>query len=231
MDIQQNIREIVLDTETTGLSCAKGDRIVEIGCVEMINHVRTDKTFQVYINPEREMSEGAARVTGYTDDFLKDKPVFAEVADDFLNFVGNGRLVIHNAQFDVGFLNSELERLGKPGFKLEDVVDTLEMARKKYPGAQANLDALCRRFNIDNSIRGKHGALVDSILLAEVYVNLLGGKQGEWAFEESAQETAAKMTDKRRYHKARSFPVTKEELQAHNEFLESLNNPMWKRDG
>lgn len=231
MESQQDIREIVLDTETTGLSHEKGDRIVEIGCVEMINHVRTERTYQVYINPEREMSAGAARVTGYNDDFLKDKPVFAQIADEFLDFVGKGRLVIHNAQFDIGFLNSELGRLGKPLFKLEDVVDTLDMARKKYPGSQVNLDALCRRFNIDTSIRGKHGALVDSILLAEVYVNLLGGKQGEWTFEENVQKKEAKIMGEKRMYVARKFTISEEEKRIHDEFLGTLKDPMWKREG
>lgn len=229
MESQQDIREIVLDTETTGLSHEKGDRIVEIGCVEMINHVRTERTYQVYINPKREMSAGAARVTGYNDDFLKDKPVFAQIADEFLDFVGNGRLVIHNAQFDIGFLNSELGRLGKPLFKLEHVIDTLDMARKKYPGSQVNLDALCRRFNIDTSIRGKHGALVDSILLAEVYVNLLGGKQGEWTFEENVQKKESKIMGEKRMYTARKFTVSEEEKRIHSEFLGTLKDPMWKR--
>jgi len=230
MEKSQNIRDIVLDTETTGLSPEKGDRIVEIGCVEMINYVQTGRTYQVYINPEREMSAGAARVTGYDDAFLKDKPVFADIVDDFLDFVGDGRLVIHNAPFDIGFLNSELKRLDKPLFKLEDAIDTLVIARTKYPGAQANLDALCRRFDIDTSSRGKHGALIDSILLAEVYVNLFGGKQSGWSFESNENQQTTSQQFKRKVRVARKFSVPEDELKAHREFIETLSNPMWNRE-
>ena len=228
MDFRQNIREIVLDTETTGLNPAE-DRIVEIGCVELINCVQTGNTYQVYINPEREMSSGAAEVTGYNDDFLRDKPVFAEIVDDFLHFVGDSRLVIHNAKFDIAFLNSELSRLDKPLFRLEDAIDTLDMARKRYPGAQASLDALCRRFDIDTSVRDKHGALVDSVLLAEVYVNLLGGKQSGLKFEDEENAYEERKRE-RKIRAARSFPPSQQELEVHHKFINSLNNPMWCRD-
>lgn len=230
MNSGSSIREIVLDTETTGLSPEDGDRIVEIGCVELLDNVQTGRTYQVYINPEREMSVGAAQVTGYDYELLKDKPLFAEIVDSFLEFVGDARLVIHNAKFDINFLNSELSRLGKPLFRLEDVVDTLEMARKKYPGAPVSLDALCHRFEIDTSARGKHGALIDCVLLADVYINLLGGKQSGLMFENA--EFGSDGGDAHKLKKVRiprKFPVSQEELAAHREFIASLSDPMWNR--
>jgi DNA polymerase-3 subunit epsilon len=172
------LREIVLDTETTGTDHAKGDRVVEIGCVELLNHIPTGRTYHVFVNPECAVSEGAFRVHGLSNEFLADKPVFAAVADAFMDFVGeDGRLVIHNAAFDVGFLNAELARTGHRLFDLADVVDTLTMARRKHPGAANNLDALCSRYGIDNSKRTKHGALLDAEILAEVYIELIGGRQ------------------------------------------------------
>lgn len=227
MDLNQNIREVVLDTETTGLSYENGDRIVEIGCVELINHAPTNRVYQTYINPERTMGAGAVRVTGYDDNFLKGKPFFSEIVDDFLNFVKGSRLVIHNAPFDIGFLNSELRRLNKPLFRLEEVVDTLEIAKRKYPGSPVNLDALCRRFEIDTSSRGKHGALIDSFLLADVYINLLGGKQSGLVFDASDgfQKEISKNT--KQFREKRDFPASEEELQKHEEFLMSLKNALW----
>ena len=174
------LREIVLDTETTGTEAQNGDRLIEIGAVELFNHIPTGRTFHCYINPQRAVSEGAYAVHGLSDAFLSDKPVFAKVVRELLDFLGDGRLVIHNAPFDVGFLNMEYARLGAdapPPIRLEDVVDTLPMARRKHPGAANNLDALCSRYGIDNSRRTKHGALLDAQILAEVYVELLGGKQ------------------------------------------------------
>jgi DNA polymerase-3 subunit epsilon len=174
------LREIVLDTETTGTDAKNGDRLIEIGAVELFNHIPTGQSYHCYINPERAVSEGAFNVHGLSDAFLSDKPVFAKVVPDLLEFLGDARLVIHNAPFDVGFLNMEFARLGPGGPKpivLEDVVDTLPMARRKHPGAANNLDALCSRYGIDNSRRTKHGALLDAQILAEVYVELLGGKQ------------------------------------------------------
>ncbi len=174
------LREIVLDTETTGTEAQNGDRLIEIGAVELFNHIPTGREFHCYINPQRAVSEGAYAVHGLSDAFLSDKPVFAKVVPDLLDFLGDARLVIHNAPFDVGFLNMEYARLGAeapPPIRLEDVVDTLPMARRKHPGAANNLDALCSRYGIDNSRRTKHGALLDAQILAEVYVELLGGKQ------------------------------------------------------
>ncbi|GJE26145.1 DNA polymerase III subunit epsilon [Methylobacterium organophilum] len=174
------LREIVLDTETTGTDARGGDRIIEIGGVELINHIQTGLTFHEYINPQRPVSEGAFAVHGLSDAFLSDKPVFADVAEKFAAFCGDARLVIHNAAFDVGFLNAEYQRLGPaapPQIVLEEVVDTLIMARRKHPGAANNLDALCNRYGIDTTRRTKHGALLDAQILAEVYIELLGGKQ------------------------------------------------------
>ncbi len=171
------LREIVLDTETTGTDAAQGDRVIEIGCVELLNHIPTGRTYHAYINPQRPVSEGAFRVHGLSDAFLADKPVFAAIADAFAEFVEGARLVIHNAAFDVGFLNAEFARVGRPPIDPDLVVDTLVMARRKHPGAPNNLDALCNRYGIDNSKRTKHGALLDSEILAEVYIELLGGRQ------------------------------------------------------
>ena len=171
------MREIVLDTETTGLSPDNGDRIVEIGCVELINHVPTNNTYQVYLNPEKDMDPGAEKVHGLTNEFLLDKPKFIEIADSFLDFIGDSKLIAHNADFDINFLNSELVRAKKDKINNDRVVDTLKIARSKFPGARNSLDALCKRFFVDNSNRSLHGALLDSELLAEVYLELVGGKE------------------------------------------------------
>ena len=169
-------REVVLDTETTGLSPATGDRIVEIGCVELINHIPTGRHFHIYLNPERPMPEEAFRVHGLSDDFLRDKPLFRAEASAFLDFVDDATLVIHNAPFDIGFLNAELERIQLPRLRNE-VIDTVMLARQVHPGARVSLDALCKHYGIDNSRRTLHGALLDSEILAEVYLELIGGRQ------------------------------------------------------
>lgn len=179
------MREISLDTETTGLDPSSGDRIVEIGCVEMINHVATDQSFHVYLDPKRPMSPEATEITGLTDEFLAGKPLFESIAQAFADFIGDDLLVIHNAPFDVKFINAEFRRVGLPPLDRNRVMDTLPMARKKFPGAQANLDALCRRFGIDNSVREKHGALLDAELLAEVYLELIGGRQPDFILNDS----------------------------------------------
>jgi len=173
------VREIVLDTETTGVDAANGDRIVEIGCVELLNHIPTGRTWHVYLNPQRSMPAGALQVHGLTDEFLRDKPLFAEVVGDFLAFVEGARLVAHNAQFDAAFLDAELGRLGRPPLDMDCVVDSLALARRRHPGAPNSLDALCSRYGIDNSRRTKHGALLDAEILAEVYIELIGGKQAD----------------------------------------------------
>lgn len=171
------LREIVFDTETTGVDPNKGDRIVEIGCVEILDHLPTGKTFHCYINPQRDMPAEAFAVHGLSADFLSDKPVFASVADDFRAFIGDAPLVAHNAQFDVNFINAEFARLGVPALDPGRIVDTLVIARRKHPGANNSLDGLCSRYGIDNSRRTKHGALMDAEILAEVYLELRGGRQ------------------------------------------------------
>ena len=222
------MREIVLDTETTGISPQDGHRLVEIGCLELFNHVATGKFFHTYINPERDMPEGAFRVHGLSEAFLSDKPKFSEVADDFLEFIGEDPLVIHNASFDMGFINAELKRIGRSSLPMARAIDTLEIARRKYPGAQNNLDALCRRFNVDNSGRTKHGALLDSELLAEVYLELMGGRQPGLVLQ---RELAAK-TGEKVARAARPAPLpsrlTDEEREAHDAFVASLGeNALW----
>ena len=171
------MREIVFDTETTGFDPKTGDRIVEIGCIELVNHIATGQTFHVYINPERTMPRGAFEVHGLSDEFLADKPKFAEIAADFVAFIGDARLVAHNAEFDFKFINAEFARLGLPPVGSERMVDTLALAKRRHPAGPNSLDALCSRYGIDNSRRDLHGALLDSELLAEVYVELLGGRQ------------------------------------------------------
>lgn len=171
------MREIVLDTETTGLDARGADRLVEIGCVELLNHIPTGRVFHRYINPQRTMPAEAFRVHGLSDEFLRDKPLFAEVVDEFVAFIEGARLVIHNAEFDVGFLNMELARERRPAIPPESVLDTLHLARRRHPGGPNSLDALCARYRIDNSGRTKHGALLDAELLADVYLELIGGRQ------------------------------------------------------
>ena len=181
-------REIVLDTETTGIDPKDGHRIIEIGALEMDNHMPTGKQLHLYINPERVIDAGAVAIHGLTSEFLADKPVFADIVDEFLNFVGDSPMVIHNAPFDMGFVNAELARLARAPLPMTQAVDTLPMARKKFPGAQANLNALCRRFEIDNSHRDLHGALIDADLLAAVYVELLGGRQPGLSLEAASAQ-------------------------------------------
>tara|TARA_Y100000590_G_scaffold357060_1_gene411693 strand:+ start:3948 stop:4610 length:663 start_codon:yes stop_codon:yes gene_type:complete len=177
--------EVILDTETTGLSTKENHRIVEIGCIELNDQIITGKNFHKYINPERKISPDAYKVHGYTDKFLEDKERFSEIVDKFLDFIKDKKLVIHNAPFDLSFLNYELKKINRPSISRTNVIDTLELARQKYPGAQNSLDALCKRFNIDNSRRVKHSALVDCELLKEVYVNLLGQKEPKLNLENS----------------------------------------------
>ena len=233
------LREIVFDTETTGLSPEAGDKLVEIGAVELINHIPTGKTYHQYINPERSVPEEVVAVHGLTEEFLKDYPVFAQVADDFLNFVGDdGILVAHNAAFDYKFINFELKRIGKPEYTWDRVVDTLEIARKKFPGAKNNLDALCRRFGVDNSNRTKHGALLDAELLAEVYLELMGGVEPSMlgADEASTKNNAASgvvaaPATPKTYREPRVFAVSPEEEEAHLQFLQTkVKNALWLRE-
>ncbi len=226
------MREIVLDTETTGFDPENGDRIIEIGCLEVFNHVPTGKTYWQYINPERDVPEEAVAVHGITTEFLKDKPVFGEIVGAFLDFIGDSSMVIHNAEFDVKFLNAELKMLGFPQFKLKNAIDTLKIARKKFPGSPANLDALCRRFKIDNTAREFHGALLDAELLAEVYLELNGGRQHGLAIEVVPQETLTESCSvpksEKKFRAPRTFEVSKEEKMAHAEMVEHIDNAIWK---
>lgn len=221
------MREIILDTETTGLNPNEEDRIVELGCVEVINRMPTGRHFQKYINPERDVPAQATRIHGLTTEFLKDKPVFEAVVDDFLEFVGEADLVAHNAEFDMRFINWELENLGRDAIAPTRVIDTLQIARSKYPGAQNSLDALCRRLGIDNSNRSLHGALLDARLLAEVYLELTGGRQGGLELESGQTDGRPEDRDKKA-RPFRSFTPSESELQAHKDFLKSLKNPIWE---
>ena len=228
------MREIVLDTETTGFDPESGDRIVEIGAVELWNHVATGNTYHQYINPERSMPQEAFEVHGLGDDFLRDKPVFAQIADAFLEFVGDSKMIIHNASFDMKFLNAELKWLNKRQLPWEQALDTLAIARKRFPGSPASLDALCRRFNIDNSSRTLHGALLDSDILAEVYLELIGGKQPDFALSVSKEKTAGASvdTDWRPTRRATPLPprITENEKAAHAAFVEKLgDNALWNK--
>jgi len=223
-------REIVLDTETTGLSPANGDRIVELGGVELVNHIPTGRTLHRYINPQRDMPEEAFRVHGLSEAFLADKPLFAEVADEFLAFIGDATLVIHNAPFDMGFLNAELERLKRPALA-NPVIDTVQLARQVHPGARVSLDALCKHYGIDNSRRTLHGALLDSEILAEVYLELIGGRQVALALTAETR-MEAEIVLERRAARQRPVPlpprVDPATLAAHLALVRSLGaEPLW----
>lgn len=223
------MREIVLDTETTGLSPADGDRIVEIGCIELVNHLASGKTFHCFVNPEMAMPTAAFEVHGHSDEFLADKPKFADIAGDFLAFIDAAPLVIHNASFDLGFINAELERLGREPVPLSRAVDTVTMARRKYPGSPANLDALCRRFGIDNSSRTLHGALLDAELLAEVYLELIGGRQPGFALAAGSSDSGQTTTIDRQARAARPHQPSADELTRHGDFVASLTDPIWQK--
>lgn len=224
-------REIVFDTETTGLDYVKGDRLVEIGAVELINHMPTGVTFHQYINPERDVPEEVVKVHGLTYDFLKDFPTFEKIADDWLNFVGDATLVAHNASFDINFVNYELKQIGKPEFEWSRVVDTLEIARLLFPGSRCNLDALCKRFDIDNSSRTFHGALLDAQLLSEVYLELLGGKEPSLlldAKKSKKERNIETVQIQKTLRPARNFALSDEELNEHNSFLQSkIKEAVW----
>jgi DNA polymerase III subunit epsilon len=227
------LREIILDTETTGLDPATGDRIVEIGAVELVNHLPTGRTFHVYINPERDMPKEAEAVHGLSSAFLRDKPVFAAIAGEFLDFIGDATLIIHNASFDVAFINAEFGFLRLPPLLPERVVDTLHMARQKHPGAANSLDALCRRYGIDNSRRTKHGALLDSELLAEVYLELIGGRQTALVLEATrVKRTTTVIAGPIDLQRPSPLPprLTDAERQAHAAFIAGLcENALWKQ--
>ena len=227
------VREIILDTETTGLDPATGDRIVEIGAVELLNHLPTGRTFHVYINPERDMPKEAEAVHGLSSAFLRDKPVFGAIAQDFIDFIDDAVLIIHNASFDMAFINAELGFLRMPSIPPERVIDTLHIARQKHPGAANSLDALCRRYGIDNSKRTKHGALLDSELLAEVYLELIGGRQTALVLEASVTKKTAPVVAAQ-IAQQRTIPLpprlTDEERAAHAAFVAGLGeHALWKQ--
>ena len=229
------MREIVLDTETTGFEPAEGHRLVEIGCVELLNHMPTGRTFHQYINPERDMPAEAFAVHGLSEDFLRPQPVFAKVADAFLRFVQGARLVIHNAAFDMRFLNAELEWAKKPLLPTDGVIDTLMIARRRFPGSPASLDALCRRFGIDNSSRTLHGALLDSQILAEVYLELIGGRQPDFGLTAATTTTRRPNpaeTTWRARPRATPLPprLTEAEAEAHSAFIAGMGDKaLWRR--
>jgi len=224
-------REIVLDTETTGLDPASGHRIVEIGCIELIGGIRSGEFFHTYLNPERDVPDEAYRVHGISTDFLKDKPIFAEKVEDFMEFIAGDPLVIHNAGFDMRFINHELERLGFKGLPMDRATDTVMIARKKFPGSPASLDALCKRFAIDLTARTKHGALLDAELLADVYLELLGGRQVMLSLDPQNNGAPLPGSDgapTRERLDPRPFPLTQEEQDAHAQMLTLLKKPVWE---
>ena len=215
------MKEVILDTETTGLSAREGHRIVEIGCIELDDLIPTQNRFHCYLNPERKVSEKALEVHGYTDEFLSTKKKFSEVVDEFLNFIKNKRLVIHNAEFDLSHLNNELALLGKKKLNSENTIDTLALARDKFPGSPISLDALCKRYRIDSSNRTQHTALIDCDLLAKVYINLLDQKEPTLNFKnEDNEKTIINSNNKNQYYKKVIKP-TEEEFKLHKQYLKS----------
>ena len=222
------MREIVLDTETTGLDPKLGHRIVEIGAIELINHIPTDNIYHCYINPGREVDQGAFEVHGLSTQFLSQFENFENVVEEFNAFIKGDPLIIHNAPFDIGFLNSELLAVGHSTIDINRIIDTLPMARKKFPGAQVNLNALCRKYNIDNSHRDLHGALVDADLLASVYLELIGGKQPDLSLANERKEQSIAEPFLKKERLKRVFAVNATELEAHSKLLDSLANPIWK---
>ncbi len=236
------MRHLVLDTETTGLSVKEDHRIIEIGAIEMVNLSTTGRSLHLYINPERDIDVGAQDLHGLSSEFLADKPVFADILTEFTDFIGDDLLVIHNAPFDIGFLNAEFSRCDYPPLSMERVIDTLPLARKKYPGAQASLDALCRRFGVDNSHRELHGALVDADLLASVFVELKGGRQPGLELEDGSKNDPSEnnifgedtnfskfILSKRAVRPARTFTVSDSETAAHKNLIEMIDGAIWLR--
>ena len=231
------MREIVLDTETTGFDPFSGDRIVEIGCVELVNRVPTGEVYHQYINPERDMPQAAYEVHGLSEEYLSEFPTFREIGQKFVDFIGDAMLVIHNAPFDMKFLNAELDWMGLPKIPMSRAIDTLMMARTKYPGAQNSLDALCRRYDIDNTSRTYHGALLDSELLADVYLELTGGRQpglelagNRDSKSGGSQAQTSGLTSSKPRREARPHSASAEELELHAKFLkEKVTDPIWNR--
>jgi DNA polymerase-3 subunit epsilon len=222
------MREIVLDTETTGLDANDGHRLVEVACLELSNHIPTGRQFRTYLNPERDVPADAVAVHGLTTTFLADKPRFADVVEGLLEFLGDAPLVIHNAEFDLRFLNAELARLGRPGFDFFRATDTLQLAKQKFPGAPLSLDALCKRFAIDNSSRDLHGALLDAQLLAEVYLELIGGRQAGLELVAAMAEAGSVIVAGPRIARApRPHGPSEAELAAHAALVSQIKDPIW----
>ena len=230
------MREIVLDTETTGFEPSEGDRIVEIGAVELFNHLPTGRTYHQYINPERNMPEAAFNVHGLSEEFLSNKPLFKDIAQDFIDFIKDSKLVIHNASFDIKFLNAELKWVNRPALPNNQAIDTLAIARRKFPGSPASLDALCRRFGIDNSSRTLHGALLDSEILAEVYLELVGGRQPDLVLSGPEVKTSADgspSSDWRPAPRPKPLPsrLSETEKAAHDSFIAALgSDSLWTKE-
>jgi len=227
------MREIIFDTETTGLNPAGGDRLVEIGCIEMVNRVETGRTYHAYFNPQRPMPSEAEAVHGLSDIFLSDKPLFGDKVEELLEFIGDSPLVAHNASFDFGFLNHELERCARDPVCLSRMIDTLVLARTRHPGAKHSLDALCTRFGVDRSQRVKHGALLDAQLLAQVYVELTGGRQIGFSLASTAAtaeiESVATVQVQRVVREPRPHAPSEEERTRHRSFIAKLTSPLWER--
>lgn len=223
------MREIVLDTETTGLDPKDGHKVIEIGCVELINKVKTGRTYNVYINPKRDVPKSAFDVHGISTEFLQDKKVFKEIADEFISFIRDSTLVIHNARFDIGFLNKELDYIDKQDLSNFKYIDTLHLARRLFPGTPASLDALCKRFKVDLGKRAKHGALLDAELLAEVYIHLSGGTQTKlnFSYSENKQSLSNACSTQKIIRSERLFEVSEEERKSHEILISKLKNPMW----
>lgn len=224
------MREVALDTETTGLSYDKGDKLVEIGCLELVNHIPTGKSYHTYINPQRTVSAAAVAVHGLSDNFLAEKPAFNEIVSEFLEFISDSPLIIHNAAFDLGFINKELTETGLKPIPHEQAIDTVLLARRKFPGAPASLDSLCRRFGINNEHRVLHGALLDAELLAEVYLELKGGRQPGLVLQEVHSQKTMRPTQQRDIPRAaRPHTPSPKETVAHKRFVESIDDPIWKK--
>ena len=215
------MKEVILDTETTGLSVKDGHRVVEIGCIELENLIPTKKIFHYYLNPERKVSEKALKIHGYTDEFLSDKQKFKEIADEFLDFIKEKKIIIHNAEFDLAHLNNELSLIGKSQIVKDNIVDTLEIAREKFPGSGVSLDALCKRYHIDNSRRTKHTALIDCELLAKVYINLLDQREPSLNFTQTDTVINKKNFNEKNIYEKKIILPTNVELEEHKKFLKS----------
>lgn len=224
------MREVVFDTETTGFDPFNGDKLVEIGCIVVDDYIPTGETYHVYINPERDMPTGAFEIHGLSEEFLKDKPTFSEIVADFRDFCGEMNLVAHNADFDMKFINYEMEKLGFSAYPASRAIDTLAIARRKFPGASNTLDALCKRFSVDNSNRVKHGALLDAELLADVYLELMGGRQtglGLMSEDKKAAGNNATLTAERKFREPRPHAASEEELTRHQEFVKKIEKNLW----